>query len=695
MDIRRISTPRVIGLGLGFLLLTGASLEPSDPLREPGDHSGRPRIGDWGMDLEGRDPAVNPRDDFFRHTNGAWLEEFEIPEDLASYGSFTKLFLEAEDPDLTIIEEAAAADAPKGTVTRKIGDLYADYLDEEAVEAVGMAPIEARLADIRALETHEDVARYLGAHDRYGGSTPFPWQMDQDEKDPSRYLVHFFQGGLGLPDRDYYLDEENERFAAVREAYHEYLHDMYVLEGESDADAAARSEAVYALEKRLAEVHWTQVDSRDADKTYNLRTPKSLAAEAPGFPWKVYLKALGVGKESEFLVAQPSAYAGMAAIFAETPVATWQAWLANRLIRNNSMFLPKAVDDRNFVFQSAITGTKVQRERWKRGVGLINGTLGEAVGQLYVERHFPPEAKQSIDELVGNLLAAFAMRIETLEWMSDETKAAARDKLAKFTVKIGYPEEWRDYSDLAIASGDLFGNVERARRFGTEYELAKLGSPVDRKEWFMTPQRVNAYYNSNMNEIVFPAAILKPPFFDPWADDAVNYGGIGAVIGHEIGHGFDDQGRKSDGDGVLRNWWTDEDVARFKEKADALVAQYNGYSPIEGMFVNGELTLGENIGDLGGLEIAYHAYQLSLDGREAPVIDGYTGEQRFFLGFSQIWRGKNREERVAQLLAADPHSPNEFRVNGTLRNVDAWYEAFGVGEEYAMYLPPNERVHIW
>jgi predicted metalloendopeptidase len=402
-----------------------------------------------------------------------------------------------------------------------------------------------------------------------------------------------------------------------------------------------------------------------------------------------------MGGEEELLVAQPSAYTGMAAVFADTPVETWRDYFTYRLLRNNAAFLPKKVDETHFEFVSALSGAEQQRERWKRGVQLINGAIGEAVGQLYVERYFSARAKERIDELVGNLLAAFAMRIETLDWMSEETKAEAREKLAKFTVKIGYPDEWRDYTDLEIRPGDLFGNVKRAQEFGTEFQLAKLGRPVDRDEWLMTPQTVNAYYNPNLNEIVFPAAILQPPFFDPWADDAVNYGAIGAVIGHEIGHGFDDQGRKYDGDGILRDWWTEKDAERFGKKTDVLVAQYDGYSPIEGMNVNGEFTLGENIGDLGGLEISYHAYHLSLDGKEAPVIDGLTGDQRFFLGFAQIWRGKMRDQIMAVLLASDPHSPVEFRVNGTLRNVDAWYAAFDVTDDHAMYLPPEDRVHIW
>jgi len=678
-------------MGLCFVLLAAAA--PISEASEPGDRSANPVIGTWGVDLDGRDLSVRPENDFFRYANGTWLAEFEIPEDLSSYTSFTKLFLESEEQVHEIIQEAAASASPRGSVAQKVGDFFADFVDLDAIEERGLAPLEGELREIAGLRTHEDLARFLGHDDRRGGSTPFGWYIDQDEKDPTRYLVHFFQSGLGLPDRDYYLVEDNPRFADARDAYHEYLEKMFAIAGADDP--AAGRDAVYALEKRIAEVHWTRVDSRDAEKTYNLMTPAALAELAPGVPWELYLKELGVGDEAEFVVAQPSAFAGIAQIFAETPVDVWKQWLTYRTLRNNAAYLPRQVDDTHFEFTSALSGAQEQRERWKRGVQTINGTLGEAVGQLYVERHFSADSKRRVQELVGNLMAAFAHKIDTLDWMSEETKERAREKLAKFTVKIGYPDEWRDYSELEIVPGDLLGNILRARAFQTDYELDKLGGPVDRNEWFMNPQTVNAYYNPNMNEIVFPAAILAPPFFDPWADDAVNYGAIGAVIGHEIGHGFDDQGRKSDGDGVLRDWWTEEDAARFQEKADVLVQQYSAFTPIEGMNVNGELTLGENIGDLGGIEIAYYAYKLSLDGKKPPVIDGFTADQRFFLGFAQIWRGKRRDELMAQLLASDPHSPVEFRVNGTLRNVDAWYAAFDVGEDDVMYLPPEERVHIW
>jgi predicted metalloendopeptidase len=657
-------------------------------------HAGAAHIAPWGVDLSGRDLEVRAQDDFFRHANGTWLEGFDIPADLGSYGSFVQLFLDSEQHLRAILEEAAASDAAPGTDARKIGDLYADYVDEAAIERAGLAPIEADLARARALRTHEDVAVLLASFSRSGGTTPFDYYVDQDEKEPSRYIAHFVQSGLGLPDRNFYLEEDNEHFARARKVYAEYVEKLLSLAGESDA--AMRAARIVAMETRLAEAHWPSEATRDVDKTYNKMSSAELASSAPDLFWKIYLDELGLGEQHEFIVMAPSAYTGMAKVFAETEVEVWRDWFVYRTLRNRADLLPKAVDDAHFAFQSqALTGAKQQRERWNRGVQFVNGTMGFAVGRVYVERHFPPESKRRMDELVDNLLVAMGERIDGLSWMSDETKARARDKLAKFHVKIGYPEEWRNYARLDIRRGDLVGNARRAIAFEYERQLRKLSQPLDRDEWLMNPQEVNAYYNACLNEIVFPAAILQPPFFDAAADDAVNYGGIGAVIGHEIGHGFDDQGRKSDGDGALRDWWTEEDGTRFRQKADMLVRQYSEFSPLEGMSVNGELTLGENIGDVGGLEIAYHAYRLSLRGQEPAHVDGLTGDQRFFLGWSQIWRGKIRDELLAQLLAADPHSPAEFRVNGALRNVDAWYAAFGVRPGDAMYLPPEERVRIW
>jgi predicted metalloendopeptidase len=684
-EIVRIGTSNLLAAGTaGLLCLASAAAA--------GERAGAANIGEWGVDLTTRDSGTRPQDDFFRYANGAWLDEFEIPGDLPGYGSFIALHLRSEEDVEEIIREAGGG-AP-GSVARKIADLYADFLDREAIEAAGLEPVRADLERIAAAKSPDDVARLLAGLSRVGGTTPFAFYVDQDAKNPDRYLPHFLQSGIGLPDRDYFLDRDNPRFASAREALRAHRERMLQLAGTPDPAGAA--ERVLALEERLAEAHWPSEETRDVDRTYNVRTPAQLEREAPGFPWRTYLKALGMEKQEDLMILQPSAYRDMAAVFAATPVADWQAYLRVTLIASHAAFLPREVDDAQFRFVSAaVTGTREQRSREKRAVQFVNGAMGEAVGRLYVEKHFPPEAKRRAHELVDNLLVAMGQRIDGLDWMSAETKVRARDKLSRFNVKIGYPDEWRDYSGLEIRRGDLVGNANRAAEFEHRRQVGKLGRPVDRGEWLMSPQTVNAYYNPPMNEIVFPAAILQPPFFDPPADDAVNYGGIGAVIGHEIGHGFDDQGRKSDGDGVLRDWWTEEDARRFGERSDRLVEQYDAFSPLEGMFVNGRLTLGENIGDVGGLEIAHHAYRLGLGGSEPPVLDGLTGDQRFFLGYAQIWKGKARDEMMATLVASNPHSPVEFRVNGALRNVDAWYAAFDVREGDAMYLAPAERARIW
>ncbi len=687
---RRTGRPRsshVVALAAAVVLVLAGSAQAAD--------STRPELGDFGIDLSARNANIRPQDDFFRYANGAWLDEYEIPEDLAGYGSFTHLFLRSEEHVKTIIEEAAAAsDSPKGSLTQKIGDLYRDFLNDGARESKALKPLEDALGRIRSAATHEDLARVMAEGVREGVGTPFGFYIDQDARDPSVYIPHLVQSGLALPDRDYYLVNDNPRFQKARDAYRTYLEKIFTATG--DRDPAGAAAAVLAMETRLAEAHWKKEDTRDLDKTYNKMTAAELAGQAPGFPWESYFEALGFAGQKTYIVMSPSAYTGMAAVFADTPPATWKSWLVARVVQNNAALLPEAIDDAQFEFVStAITGSKEKRARWKRGVQFINQNLGEAVGRMYVERHFSSEAKTRVDELVNNLLVAMGERIDGLDWMSPATKVEARAKLAKFTVKIGYPEQWRDYFALDIRPGDLVGNANRARAFQHDYDVSKLSKPVNRLEWFMPPQTVNAYYNPGMNEIVFPAAILQPPFFDAHADDAVNYGGIGAVIGHEIGHGFDDQGRKSDGDGVMREWWTEEDAARFKERADLLVSQYGKFSPLEGMHVNGQLTLGENIGDVGGLEIAYHAYRLSLKGAEPPVIGGLTGDQRFFLSYAQIWKGKMRDEILATQISGDPHSPVEFRVNGALRNIAAFYAAFGVKSGDAMYLPETERARIW
>lgn len=653
-----------------------------------------PRIGAFGLDLAGRDLDVRPQDDFFRYANGTWLDEFQIPPDLPGFGSFFDLWIQSEEQVQAIIEDVAGGNPPAGTNERKIADLYNDFLNVDAIEAKGLSPIESDMAAIRAAKTHEDVARLLGTYARFGLNTPFGYYVDQDSKSPDHYIAYFTQGGLGLPDRDYYLNADNPRFAAAVSARRTYLTTVLGFVGHDDP--AAGAEHVLALEKKLATAHWPSEETRDVDATYNKLSPSELAALAPAFDWDTYLTALELASQDAYIITTPSAYSGMAQVVANTPVEHWHAYLLCTLIGSHAAWLPKEVDDTVFTFVSqAITGATEQRERTKRAVQFVNGSMGRAVGKLYVERHFPPESKAQVDALVDNLLAAMGQRIDKLDWMGSGTKERAKEKLARFGVKIGYPDKWRDYSELTVVPGDLVGNARRATLFEYERNRRKLGREVDRSEWLMSPQVVNAYYNPQMNEIVFPAAILRPPFFDPEADPAINYGGIGAVIGHEIGHGFDDQGRKFDGHGVQQDWWTEADAKRFDERAQALVAQYDAFSPIEGMHVNGDLTLGENIGDLGGLEIAYHAYRLSLNGKEPPVIDGLTGDQRFFMGYAQIWRGKLREALMATMLASNPHSPEEFRVNGAVPNVDAWYDAFGVTEADAMYRAPEDRVRIW
>ncbi len=648
-------------------------------------------MGSWGVDLDGRDVDVRPQDDFFRYAGGSWLDRFEIPEDMAAYGSFTELFLRSEREVQAIIEELSAQPNPPGSDAQKIADLYKDYVDRDSIESRGLAPVAADLDRVRQAQSPADIARLLAEYSRLGCATPFAFYVDQDAKQPDRYLVHFIQDGLGLPDRDYYLERDNGRFLKATNARLAFLGELLDRAGEP----AARAEQVLALEQRLAKAHWPKEKLRDVEATYNKYSTADLQKLAPEFPWGDYLTAYGLG-EQEIVVSAPSAYTEMATVFASTPLEDWRAYLVCSILSTCAPLLPKALDDAQFRFHSAaVTGSDKQRDREKRAVQFVNNALGEAVGRIYVEHHFPPEAKARIDSLTQNVMRAMAERINNLPWMGNATKAQARDKLAKFTVKIGYPARWRDYSTLEIRPGDLVGNAKRTALFEYKRNIDKLGAAVDRDEWHMTPQTVNAYYNPSMNEIVFPAAILQPPFFDPAADDAVNYGAIGAVIGHEIGHGFDDQGRKVDGSGVQRDWWTDEDANRFRERAERLVAQFDRYSPLEGMHVNGRLTLGENIGDLGGIELAYHAYKLSLEGQPAPVIDGLTGDQRFFLGYAQIWRGKMRDEFLAMLVASNPHSPAEFRVNGAVRNVDAWYDAFDVGDKDAMFLPPEERVHIW
>ncbi|MBL8647536.1 MAG: M13 family peptidase [Sphingosinicella sp.] len=654
----------------------------------------KPEIGSWGFDEAGMDRGIAAGEDFTGFAGGTYLRNLEIPADRSNYGMFTKLRDLSQERTRTIIEGAAASQAGKGSVGQKVGDYYASFLDEAAIEAKGMTPVKAELDAVAGISSKAAFAAALGEALRSYGPSPFLYYINQDEKAPDRYVPVFYQGGIGLPDRDYYL-VDNPAYVEARAKYKAHIARMFVLSGVSASEAAKKAAAIYDLEHKFAEVHWTVVDSRDSDKAYNKWNKADFAAKAPGFDWNAFFAAAGLGSQSESIVSQPSSFAGMAKIMGEADMATLRDWLAFKTLKDAAPLLPKAFVDENFAFEgTTLSGTPEIQPRWKRGVDSVNSALGEAVGELYVARYFTPEAKAQADALVRNLIAAMDARIANLSWMTPETKVKARAKLAAFKPKIGYPVKWIDYSALKIESGDAFGNAKRAAAFEYDRNLAKLGKPIDHDEWFMTPQTVNAYANPTMNEVVFPAAILQPPFFDPNADPAVNYGAIGAVIGHEITHHFDDQGRKYDPTGKLADWWTPEDVKRFKVYTDQVVAQYGAYEPLPGAHINGELTLGENIADIAGLTVAYDAYKASLGGKPAPVVGGFSGDQRFFLGYSQIWRQKYRDAQLQQQLATDPHTPGNWRPTA-VRNLDAWYRAFGAKPGQKLYLPEDQRIRIW
>ncbi|MCA1799097.1 MAG: M13 family peptidase [Xanthomonadaceae bacterium] len=644
-----------------------------------------------GVDLANMDRSVRPQDDFFRFVNGGWLASNEIPADRSRWGSFDALNEAAEENVLAIVREAAATDAAEGSDARKVGDLFRSFMDTETIEARGIAPIEADLARIAALRSHDDLVAYWG--DPLTATAPFGFYVWQDPQQSDVYITSLTQSGLGMPDRDYYLNDD-ERFSTLRTQYLAHIAQMFELAGiEGGANAAAR---IMVLETRIARDHWTRIQNRDRNATYNKMTVAELSGSAPGFDWPAYFAAGGVGSIDEVVVRQPNYVASAATFYREAPLADWQAYHRYHLLRTNAAYLPEPFVAAHFdFFGRTLSGQPEMRAREKRGVGVVENVLGFMVGKLYVDRHFPPEAKARMDALVANLRAEFRVAIDALEWMSDETKVEAQAKLAKFNTKIGYPDVWRDYGCVEIAADDLVGNIRRSAACEHERMVNRLGQPVDRDEWLMTPQTVNAYYLSTMNEIVFPAAILQPPFFNVEADDAVNYGAIGGVIGHEITHGFDDQGRRSDGDGNLRDWWSEQDEAQFGTRAQLMIDQYSGYEPIEGAFIQGGLSLGENIADLGGLTVSYHAYLRSLNGSEPPVIEGFTGPQRVFLGWGQVWRIMYREEALRRQLVTGPHSPGEFRVRGPLSNMPEFYEAFGVQEGDGMYRPEDVRVKIW
>ena len=646
-----------------------------------------------GLDVEQMKTDVRPGDDFFTYVNGQWIEDTEIPADRASYGSFNILAEEAQENVRAIIEESAGGDFPVGSDEQKVGDLYRSFMDLERRNELGLSPVEPEFERIDSISSHEELARYFAGAVTRGLDAPFGVTQFADLRDPEYYAMYVFQSGLGLPDREYYFNDD-EKSVEIREKYAEHVKKMLELAGHDDPAEAA--DGIMALETRLAAEHMKKEDTRNWAANYNKVAVADLGSIMPGFPWDAYLAELGASDLDALVVIMTDYMMALDQILAETSVDVWKPYLKWLVLHERSARLTREIDEANFeFFGKTLAGTEVQRPLWRRGVNVVNNTLGEAVGKVYVARYFPPEAKERMLDLVGNVIKAYEVSIRDLEWMSEETRVQALDKLSKFTPKIGYPDVWRDYSALTISADDLYGNLERAAMAEFERQLDRQGGKVDRTEWGMTPQTVNAYYSPPLNEIVFPAAILQPPFFNLEADDAVNYGAIGAVIGHEIGHGFDDSGSRFDGDGVLRNWWTDADREEFERRTGRLVDQYNAFRPFDDLAVNGEFTLGENIGDLGGISIGLLAYQMSLDGKEAPVIDGFTGVQRVFLGFGQVWRNKYRDEALRLQIGTNTHAPSMYRANGAVRNVPEFYEAFAVAEDDALYLAPDDRVKIW
>ena len=664
-------------------LLASPAIAGDDPVR----------FGTWGIDTAGMDTSVDPGADFFGYVSGTWAANTPIPADRSSYGSFLVLRDLSQERVRKLLESYETGDPATGGDAAKIAALYNGFLDEAAIEALGAAPLQPHLDAIRAASDKNDVAALMGQGNAGFGSSFFGAYVSDDQKNPDTYALYLSQSGLGLGDRQMYLEE---KFAPQRERYVAYIAQLLELAG-WDAPKA-NADAIMAMETKIAQAHWTRAESRDRDKTYNPVAVAELPHAVPGFPWATFFKAAGVDHADRAVVRQDSAFPQIAKVFADTDLDTLKAWQAFRTTDNAAPYLSKAFVDADFEFHSKfLSGQPEQRPRWKRAVGFAEAAMGEAIGRDYVKLYFPADAKAKMDDLVANVKAAMGARLEQLAWMSPETKAEAAKKLAGFGLKIGHPDTWRDYTALEVRNGDVFGNIQRASAFEWDYDRARIGKPVDKGEWGMTPQTVNAYYSSVKNEIVFPAAILQPPFFDPDADPAVNYGGIGGVIGHEIIHGFDDQGRKSDGSGLLRDWWTAEDAKQFEAQAARLGAQYEGYDfpQLPDMHINGKVAMGENIGDLGGLTIALEAYRRSLDGKPAPVIDGFTGEQRFFMGWAQVWRTLWRDDALRQQLVNGTHSPGHIRAFAPLRNIDAWYDAFDVNEGDALYVAPGDRVRIW
>ena len=672
---------------LAMCLGAAACMKPAEP-------NAATKAVESGLDPESFDKEVRPQDDLFRHVNGSWLARTEIPADKASYGAFDILFDKAQADLRTIVEEAAKSTTrTPGSEAQKIGDFYESFMNEPRAEQLGITPLKPELDAIDAIKTKTDLARHFARFFKLNLINPIVGYVDGDAQQPTNDILYVFQGGLGLPDRDYYI-KNDDKLKEYREKYVGFVGNILGQAGDANAGKSARE--IFVLETRLARAHWTNVESRDAVKTYNKVTVADLAKQFPGFDWDAWTKELGVNGVPAVVVNQPSYLKALAATVNELPVDAWKPYLKASLLNGFAPYLNKSIVDAEFGFyNTTLRGVKEQQPRWKRGVNTVNGNLGEMLGKLYVERHFKPEAKARMEGLVANLREAYRLGIDKLEWMGPETKKQAQEKLAKFTPKIGYPNKWRDYSKLEIKKDDLVGNMIRAFEHENNYQLGKAGKPIDPEQWGMTPQTINAYYNPVRNEIVFPAAILQPPFFNLDAEDAANYGGIGAVIGHEMGHGFDDQGRRYDATGALRDWWTKADEAEYMKRAKVLVDQFNEFEPLPGLHVNGELTLGENLADLTGLVISHQAYQLSLKGKDAPTIDGITADQRFYMGWSQSWKAKERDESLRQQVLTNVHSPEMYRANGPIRNIPEFYMAFGVKEGDKHYLPPDRRVKIW
>ena len=654
-----------------------------------------PELGSFGIDMSHQDPTTKAGDDFFRYANGRWLDTYELPASRSSYGSFTVLSDRSDQRVRGIIEDLSQTEPVQGSIEQKISDYYLSYMNVGVLNDRGIGPLQDSLAKLREIDNREKHIVAFGRSFIENTATPFGFYVGADRSNPDRHQLVLSVGGISLPDRDYYL-RDTEEFKEVRAAY--IAHITEILEFASIEDANQKARGILNLETAIAESLWPRNQRRNRDLTYNPMTFTDFKDTFPGFDWDSYFSAAGISQLEDLNVSYPSAMSPIIDLVNLLPVGDWVSYMTYRLIVDSASILSEELDNARFNFYSTVLrGVPEQRDRWERGVSRVGAlnSLGEAVGQVYVQRHFPESAKQQMEQLVENLRSALAQSIDEIDWMSSATKDEALKKLQSFRPKIAYPDEWKDFSSIEIDRGDLFANAQKIREFNYADEIQRLGKPTNREEWGMTPQTVNAYYNSSFNEIVFPAGILQPPFFDPQADAAVNYGGIGAVIGHEMGHGFDDQGSKSDFAGIQRNWWTDEDRENFELLTRAIASQYDKFEPVSGYFIDGNFTLGENIGDIGGLSLAFRAYKMSLAGEEAPIIDGLTGDQRFFLSWAQVWQRKYREDALIQRLTSDPHSPSEFRVNGVVRNFDEWYEAFDVEEGDILYLPPEERVRIW